>query len=118
MLSKGERLALSLFFLSVALLILGIKVSNAFVAYRVAQQVAKGIVLTLNFVEKNYPKDEPFVDIGFNIGNNRDVIHIDRLNNRITSDRNFTYRYRGYTVKCSVEYNANGGYYTISCRAR
>ena len=118
MLSKGERLALALFFLSLALFIWGIKVSNAFLAYRVAQQVAKGIAVTLAFVEKNYPKSEPFVDIGFNIGENRDILHIDRLNNRITSERNFTYRYRGYTVKCAVEYNPNGGYYTITCQAQ
>lgn len=118
MLAKGERLALALFFLSVALFIWGIKISNAYLAYSVAKEVAKGIALTLGFVEKNYPKSEPFVDIGFDIGENKDILHIDRLNNRITSDRNFIYRYKGYTVRCSVEYNANSGYYTISCQAQ
>ena len=117
MLSKGERLSLALLLFGVALFVAGVKMAGSLMGYNLAKEVGRGLKLTLQFAEKNYPPSEPFVDIGFSVLGNRDIIHIDRINNRVTSDRNFIYRYKGYTVRCSVVYQPREKSYLITCGA-
>ena len=117
MLTKGERLTLAFILFNVALFIVGIKFSGALMGYQLAQKAASGIAATLRFAESNFPKTEPYVNIGFRMLGNEDIIHIDRMNRKITSDLDFTYRYKGYTVKCSVKYDKND-VYKINCEPK
>jgi len=117
MLSKSEKITFSFLFLGVALFIWGVKLSGAMLGYILAQKVSHGIEATLSFVEHNYPKDQPFVSIGFRIFGQSDVIHVDRVRNKITSDRDFTYKYQGQTISCSIKHLGNGTY-RISCGAK
>ena len=117
MLTKGERLTLAFILFNVALFVLGVKFSGALMGYQLAQRVGNGIAATLRFVESNFPNSEANVNIGFRILGNEDVIHVDRMNRKITSDLDFTYRYKGYTVKCSVKYDKND-VYKINCEPK
>ncbi len=117
MLTKGEKLTVAFLLFNVALFILGIKFSGALMGYQLSQRVGSGIAATLRFVESNFPKTEPYVNIGFRVLGNHDVIHIDRKNRKITSDTGFTYHYKGYTIKCSVKYDKND-MYKISCEPK
>ena len=103
------------FLLFLAIFIVGLRGVSYLVSYNIVKQFTNGLAQTLNLVDKFYPPSQPFVDMKFSILGNKDVIHIDRINNRITSDRNFIYHYNGFTVKCSVIYQPQEKYYLISC---
>jgi hypothetical protein len=115
-LSKGERLAIALLLFGLAFLIFGIRKNNALTGYEYAKQMTQALKSTIEFAETNF-RDMPNAEIGFNIYGNKDTIYIDRVNNRITSERNFVYNVNGYRIVCSINYDSSGKYYVISCQS-
>jgi hypothetical protein len=115
-LSKGERLAIAFLLFGLAFLIFGIRKNNALTGYRYAKKMTEALKNAIEFAETNF-RDVPNAEVGFNVYGNKDVIHINRLNNRITSERNFVYNIKGYKIICSVNYDSSGKYYLISCQS-
>ena len=109
---KFEKLTLAFVLFFLAVMIYGVRLAGNFGGYELARELTHALVQTLNFAEKNFP-NEGYIDIGFSIWGNRDTIHIDRFNDEVTSDRNFTYKREGYTVKCDVV--RRGEYYIVTC---
>jgi hypothetical protein len=109
---KFEKLTLAWVLFFLAITIYGVRLAEKMGGYPLAREVTHALIQTLNFAEKNFP-DEEYIDIGFSIWGNRDTLHIDRFNNEVSSDRNFTYKKDGYTVKCDVV--RQGEYYIITC---
>jgi len=118
MFSKSEKLSLALLLFGLAMLVWGVKWSANYYGYNLAKYFANAIKNTLEFADKNYPENQPFISVGFKIGKNDDTLHIDRLNNRVYSDKNFVYYYRGYKVVCSVAYDVGSKLYLITCETK
>ena len=118
MLTKGEKLSLALLLFGLAIFFWGVKWSANYYAYQIAKYFTNAIKNTLEFADKNTPETQPFVNVGFQIGNNKDTLFLDRLHNKVYSDKNFVYHYKGYKVVCSVTYDVDSKLYLITCETQ
>ncbi len=84
-------------------------------AYRLAKLFTVGIQKVMEFGTSNYP-NEPIFSVGLKVLGNEDTITVDRYRHKVYSQKNFIYRYNGYTIVCTVSY-AGENYYEISCTA-
>jgi len=112
---KFERFYLSLLLFAFAIVIYGVRKAEGLRGYELSKEITKVLIHTLEFADKNFP-DEEFVDIGLTVFGNRDTLYINRIDKKITSDRNFTYRVEGYQISCNVK--IKGNYYIVSCLSK
>ena len=118
MFTKGEKLSLALLLFGLAMLFWGVKGSANYYAYQIVKYFSNAIKDALEFAEKNTPKNQTFASIGFQIGGNEDTFIIDRVHNKVYSDKNFVYYYKGYKIVCSVNYDIDSKLYLITCETQ
>ncbi|HID79804.1 MAG TPA: hypothetical protein EYH48_00075 [Aquifex aeolicus] len=111
---KLEKLTLAFLLFFLAGTIYGVRLAENLRGYELSREIAKALIHILEFADKNFPNEE-YIDIGFSIWGNRDILYISRFDNEITSEKNFTYTKEGYTIKCSV--TRKGEYYLVTCSA-
>ncbi|RTZ60273.1 MAG: hypothetical protein DSZ31_02355 [Gammaproteobacteria bacterium] len=111
---QREKLTLAFLLFFLAVTIYGVRLAENLRGYELSREIANALIHTLEFADKNFPH-EGYVDIGFSVWGNRDILHINRFDNEVTSDKNFTYKREGYTIKCTVA--REGEYYLVTCLA-
>ena len=118
MFTKGEKLSLALLLFGLAMLFWGVRWSANYYAYQIVKYFTNAIKNTLEFADRNTPKEQAFISIGFQIGGNKDTFLIDKLHNKVYSDKNFIDYYKGYKIVCGVSYDVDSKLYIITCESK
>ena len=114
--SESSKFTVALLLFMLALLLWGLKTTALIPQKKLAEIFATGIKSVIEFGAKTFPYQEQFSLQLSTLGNN-DTITVNRKTHEVTSLKNFTYHYKGYTIVCSVSYEGNN-FYSITCKVK
>jgi hypothetical protein len=119
---EGEKdkykLLAAFWLLFLAIFLWGVKNAPVSEQEKALRQVTQDLTAGLEFASNTVLKIAKHrAQMIYYVGNEKDVITIDKDTGEVKSKLNFTYHFKGFVIKCDVKRNPDGVTYTVSCKA-